>query len=402
MTSPDTRPPRSALTLADRRALRAVAAQFFANGAVFASFVPRLPELRDQVDVSVGVLGLLLSVAGVFGLLGSAMAGPLIGRFGSRHVVVAGGIGLAATLPVIGFARSPVVLLVALGLVALLDVLVDVGMNLQGSWISARRHAPVMNRLHGLWSLGTVLGGLTTAWLAGLDVAPKHHLTGAAAVLLLIVLFVGSGMLRVDEHPAHDDARADAGGQSTRGLGPLVALAAAGGCALAIEVTSSDWAAFRLADDFDASAGLAGLAFAAFTVGMTVGRLAGDWAVGRWGSAVLTSRAIALTFVGMAVAGLVPNQWIVLVGYVLAGLGSAPLFPRLYDAAAQLPGRPGAGLGALTAGSRLAALSVPAAVGGLAATSLGVGAATALVSLPIATVLWWLTRSTSEAAASAA
>ena len=41
------------------------------------------------------------------------------------------------------------------------DVLVDVSMNMQASWLSARRHTPVMNRLHGLWSLGTVVGGRT-------------------------------------------------------------------------------------------------------------------------------------------------------------------------------------------------------------------------------------------------
>jgi hypothetical protein len=76
----------------------------------------------------------------------------------------------------------------------------------------------------------------------------------------------------------------------------------------------------------------------------------------------------------------------VLVAFVFAGLGIATQFPKLYDDAAKFPGRPGAGLGALTGGSRLALLATPALVGALAGTSLSVGAATAIVTLPAALV----------------
>ncbi len=67
----------------DRRALRSVAVQFFVNGALFASFIPRLPEIRDRVDISVDQVGLLLSLAGVAGLVGSAAVGPAITRLGT-------------------------------------------------------------------------------------------------------------------------------------------------------------------------------------------------------------------------------------------------------------------------------------------------------------------------------
>jgi hypothetical protein len=63
-------------------------------------------------------------------------------------------------LPIIGAARSPAVWLAGMFAYMFVDVLVDISMNLQGSWISARRHTPVMNRLHGVWSLGTFAGGL--------------------------------------------------------------------------------------------------------------------------------------------------------------------------------------------------------------------------------------------------
>lgn len=46
--------------------------------------------------------------------------------------------------------------------------------------------------------------------------------------------------------------------------------------AVTLDITSGEWATFRLADDLHSSAGAAVAAFVAFTTGMTLGRLAGD------------------------------------------------------------------------------------------------------------------------------
>jgi fucose permease len=152
--------------------------------------------------------------------------------------------------------------------------------------------------------------------------------------------------------------------------------------AVAMESTSSDWAAFRLTDDFDASAGLAALGFVSFTAGMTVGRFGGDWLLVRLGRDRLMALAAAATAVGLVAASFVPDRFVTLAAYLLAGLGIATFLPRLYDDAAKHPGRPGAGLGALTAGSRLGILAAPLVVGALAAGPLPVGTATAIVTVP--------------------
>jgi hypothetical protein len=73
---------------------------------------------------------------------------------------------------------------------------------------------------------------------------------------------------------------------------------------------------------------------------------------------------------------------VTLLGFVITGLGTSTLLPRMYDDAAKLKGRPGAGLGALTAGIRGGILALPIIVGSLAATSLSVGSAMAIATLP--------------------
>ena len=375
----------------DRRALVAVATQFFVNGLVVASFVPRLPEIRDRIDVSTATLGVLLAVGSAAGLAGSLVVGRCIERFGTRQVLIGGALVLVSALAIIGLASTTIVFVV--GLIALYstDVLVDSAMNIQGSWISGRRAVPVMNRLHGLWSLGTVVGGLVASRAAAADVSLRTHLLVASALFLVVVVLVGRGLLPVDEYSEIEPASREASAlrplrHRLAGRTPLVLLGVAGGCSIVMEMTSSDWAAFRLGDDFGATAGLAGLGYVAFTVGMTSGRFTGDWMIARFGGQRVFDVAISTTVVALAAAAFAPNRWIVLAAYVVAGLGIATQFPKLYDDAARFPGRPGAGLGALTGGSRLALLVTPAAVGGLAGTSLSVGTATALLTLPAAAV----------------
>lgn len=392
----ETRATDDAALAADRRALGSVAVQFFVNGAAFASFVPRLPEIRERIDVGLDGLGLLLTVAITVGTIGSLRAPALIARFGTRTTLIVGGGLLLVSLATIGVATTPVVFVVGVAGMSVADGLVDVSMNLQGSWLSARRHTPVMNRLHGLWSLGTVVGGLVAAQLAASDVSLEVHLSAAALAMLGGLVFVGRGLLVTDEGDHDADQGSPVNGEVVSGrrfhahrIGLLV-LAASGACSITVELVSSDWAAFRLAEDFGTSLGFAGLGYVAFTVGMTIGRLGGDFVAVRLGSDVLLRLALAVAATGLALAAFTPSRWMVLVSYVVAGVGISTFFPKLYDDAAKFPGRRGVGLAWLRTGSSLTALAMPTLVGVLAASSLSVGAATAIVTLPCVVVLFGL------------
>jgi predicted MFS family arabinose efflux permease len=375
---------RSQLSTRDRRALVAVAGQFFVNGAMTASFIARAPQIRDRIGVGVGEFGLLLTIASVFGLLGSLVAGRLIHAATTKRVLQAGAVVMVLSLLVIGAARSPTVWLIGMLTYVFVDVLVDISMNLQGSWISARRHAPVMNRLHGLWSLGTLAGGLGAVAANAAGLSTFAHLVIVAAVMALVLVFVTPRLLPDDEE-GHADAavHAPAPNVSSRvRLAPVVLLVFAGMFAVVAEVTGGDWASFRLTDDFAAAAAVGSLAFVAYTVGMTSMRFAGDWLQLRLGRVSLHRFSIAIAVVGFALASLVPREAASIVGFLLVGIGVATFMPKLYDDAARLPGRRGSGMGAMTGGMRVAYLVTPVAVGGLAGTSLSVGDAIAIATLP--------------------
>ncbi len=386
----------------DKRALRAVAIQFFANGATIATVVPRLPDLQAQVDVSIGTLGVVLTVGSLASLVGILFAGRVVARTGSRRVLIYGGVFSIGFLPVIGVATSPAVL--AFGLFGLLffDIFIDVAMNVQGSALSQRRHTPVMNRLHGVWSLGAVTGGLVTVAALRSGVSVKVQFVVVAIVLIGVLRLVASGLLRHDAAPTAEaplpmaDSSSDptpsqpepsttsasvTGAWSLAGL----VLAVGGAAAMSIEMTNSDWAAFRLGDDLDAAPGAAGMGFVIFLGAMTVGRLSGDWVQVRVGPIALIRGASVLILIGAVLATMVSSVPVSIVGFLIGGLGTAVLFPQLYDRAAQWPGPPGSGFTAMLIGQRGSAVVTPAVVGVLADTdALSVGQAMAIVIIPAA------------------
>jgi fucose permease len=291
---------------------------------------------------------------------------------------------MVLSLLAIGGARSPAVWLIGMFTYVFVDVLVDISMNLQGSWISARRHAPVMNRLHGLWSLGTFAGGLGAVAANAAGLSTFTHLVIVAAVMALVLLFVTRSLLSDDE-AGHGTAAVGPPSLNASWrprLAPVVLVMFAGMFAVVAEVTGGDWASFRLTDDLAAAAAVGSLAFVAYTVGMTSMRFAGDWLQLRLGHVRLHRFSVGIAIGGFALASLVPNRAASIVGFLLVGIGVATFMPKLYDDAARLPGPRGSAMGAMTGGMRVAYLVTPVAVGGLAGTTLSVGDAIAIITLP--------------------
>ena len=188
----------SGLTPAENRALKAVAVQFWVNGAVVASYIPRLPLIRDNLGVDLATIGVIMAVSTGFGLIGSVLQGPLVERFGTRTSMIGGAVSLLVLLPLVSVVNTAPLLVLVLGLLAIGDVVTDVAMNMQGSVLSGRRDVPVINRLHAMWSLGTVVGGLVAALMAALDVDLRLHLLGASLVLATTLAYVAPGLLAED------------------------------------------------------------------------------------------------------------------------------------------------------------------------------------------------------------
>lgn len=359
------------------RVLTAVTLLFFVNGAVYSNWVARLPEIQDRTGLSLEGLGLVLSVAGITGTIASVGAGHMVDTYGSRWIAVGAALVVVATLPIVGLARSPLALAGALLVLALADTLADMGMNVQAAQVDAARRRPVINRIHGVWSVGTLAGGAVSGLVAEAGIGLPVHLMAVAIVLLAVVVAAAGSLLRSDR-VVEDDRTAD-GKRKRLPWSLVVMLMTVGWFALAIEIVPAEWSTLRMSRDLGASSGLAALGFVAFVAGMVVGRLTGDAVMHRLGVRRVMLGGLALSLAGSVTASLAGATAAVLFGFVVAGLGTAVVYPTIYARATRIPGvKPGRSLGLMSAGLRVGVLLTPVITGALADRT-SVGAAITVV-----------------------
>ncbi|MFI7130909.1 MFS transporter [Nonomuraea sp. NPDC050153] len=342
--------PLTAPTRQARRARAAVAALFLTNGAVFFNIVPRYPQIKADLDLSNAVFGTALAAAPIGALLAGLLAGAAIRRFRSARVASFGIVVTTVVTLFVPFAPNWIAFGGALFVVGALDAIVDVAQNAHGLRVQRLYGRSIVNSLHGVWSVGAVLGGLMGSAAAGLDLPLALHLSISAALFSVVALVAYRFLLPgpedaerpADGAPAQRGERRSFTGSAVRMLAALGVLAA---CGALVEDAGASWGALYLSGDLRADAASAGLAVVALQVAMTVGRLTGDRVVDRFGQRTVARAGGALAAVGMGAALAVPSVPAALAGFALAGLGVATLVPAAMHTADELPGLPdGAGL----------------------------------------------------------
>ena len=192
-----------------------------------------------------------------------------------------------------------------------------------------------------------------------------------AAVALVVGLVASRSLLPADADHAGEEA------------GPLLAwppralwaVGAIGFCALVVEGATADWSAVYVRESLDASAGVAALAFAAFSATMTLGRLVGDRLTTAWGAEALVRRGGLLSAAGVAAALLIGDPIAATLGFALVGFGIAAMVPVVFRAASEVDGvAPGVGIAAAATTGYFGFLVAPPIIGGVAE----------LTSLPVA------------------
>ncbi len=348
-----------------KRARYAVAAVFAVHGAVTGSFATRVPWIQDHAGVSAGQLGLALA----FPALGASLAMPLAGgishRFGARNALR----GLLAlwTLALIlpSLAPNLLTLCLALFVYGASAGMSDVAMNALGVEVENRLDRSIMSGLHGMWSVGAVVGSAAGTLAAHLGSDARLHHALAAAVLTVVGFAACAWVL--DLQPAEDEE------PPRFALPPRSALliGAIGFCAVFAEGASLDWSAVYLRDQLETSAGLAAACTTGFTLTMAVARIAGDRVVDRYG-AVRTVRASGVVaLLGGLLIVLAGHPAVAMTGFALMGLGIAVVVPLCFAAAGRSGSNPSLAIAGVATITYTSGLIAPSAIGMLAqATSL--------------------------------
>ncbi len=284
---------------------------FLIVGIGTAAWAPLVPHVKAQAGLSEAQLGLLLLCLGIGSIAAMPLAGAAAARFGLRPVVLFGTGAIALPLPILANADSawllaPCLLLFGAGMGA-----VDCAMNLQAVAVEKARGRPMMSGFHGLYSLGSLVGALAAGALlfAGLGIGT----TTLLAVAAIAVMFAASwpGIL----------ARAATAGGPAFALPRGIVLVIGILCCITFLTEGSvlDWSAVFLSQDRGVDAARATLGYAAFSVTMTAGRLAGDGIVAWLGRRRVLVLGGLCAAAGLALTVLVPAWEAALAGYALVG-----------------------------------------------------------------------------------
>jgi fucose permease len=341
-------------------ARNAVVVAFSLNGFLFASLASRFPDVREDLALSNGALGVLLLAIAVGSILALPTAGALIHRWSAARVVRGGTVTavLGLVLAALGaelFDAAPVC---AAGFFAygIGTSVWDVSMNVEGAEVERRLGRAIMPRFHAAFSIGAIAGAALGVPMAALSVPLPLHMGVLGALGVLLSARFTPAFLPAEEQKSESSSAGSAWLEPrTIALGVMVlAFTVAEGAA-------GDWLSLGLIDGYHVAHWVGVSGYATFVVAMTVGRVAGPVLLDRfgrpavlWASAGAAASGILLVVYGQVLV-------IVVLGVLVWGCGAALGFPVGMSAAADDPARSAArvsvvatiGYGAFLAGPPL-------------------------------------------------
>lgn len=350
------------------RARNAVATVFALNGLAVASWMGRIPEVRDLLGLTPSEIGRVLLALALGSIVALPTSGLVVSKIGAARTVAGGSVLVAVGLVLAGLGADTlgVVAVAALGLVFVGygSGSWDVAMNVEGAAVERLLGRTIMPRFHAAFSLGTVAGASIGAGASAAGIPVVAHL-GVVSVVAVVVTITatrsflprtvevdddGEPVQRISVWTAWREPR-------TLVIGLMVM------CAALIEGIANDWLALGLVDGYEVSNAVGTVGFAVFLAAMTAGRTAGTQLVDRFGrlpvlrvSAVLAAAGVLLVVFGGSLA-------VAFVGTVVWGLGAALGFPLGMSAASDDPRRAAARVSVVASVGYTAFLAGPPILG---------------------------------------
>lgn len=310
---------------------------FFLPGMALSSWVTRTPQIRDLIQASPAQMGMVLFGLSIGSMLGILASGRLVSRFGARRVIATGVSLLIIGIPTIGagawLGLGP---LVAAGLFCFGAGMgsAEVAMNVEGADIERATRKPFLSRLHGFFSLGTVVGASAGIGFTASGLPVPWHL-GIVGVVALQIFGLAIRKLPPATGKAAPAAE-DTPTAKARSLWLEPKLLLIGVLVLAMalsEGAATDWLPLVMVDGhgFDAASG--SLIFTGFALAMTVGRFAGGRFIVRFGRAKVFCASAILGALGIGIVIFAENPVLAGSAAILWGLGTSLAFPLAISAA---------------------------------------------------------------------
>jgi hypothetical protein len=309
-----------------------VAAAFLVQGFLFITLTTHLPQTKerfglDEVALSLVLLGVVL-LAGAGSVVAERLAAGRDSAFALRVGLLLLAAGLAA------FAVLPGARL-ALGVGALYGLglgIVDAAGNMQAVALEHAHGQPLLPSFHAAWTCGGILATILALVTGVLGSAPS-----VAPYAVLALVAAGAPMLVRDHGVAA--VSTDTGGIAWRRIA-LVGVALV--LFYMVDTASTAWGPVYLHAQFGTEVGNVAIATLPYLLATLVARVAGDWAVRRFGIVAPLRAGAVIACSALATLVLAPSAGIAVAGFAVLGFGIGVIAPLSFSAAGAIAGGEGA------------------------------------------------------------
>jgi predicted MFS family arabinose efflux permease len=384
---PGSAQPKLAQPKAVVRGRVATALLFLLFGIALGTWTSRIPAVQARLGLDDGRLSIALLSFAAGAICGMAVLGRLVDRYGSAAVMIPTAVGEGLLLMLPGFATDLALLCVALFVFGCVHGTLNIAMNADAIEVQKVWGRQIMSSFHAVYSIGGFIGSAIGGLFARGDLSAGTTFVCVGLFVVALAVWSRLWVLPATLRPAKERRIVHEEGSSWRARFPfeLVFLGLLALCALVGEGTAADWSAVYLHDNLKAAAGTAALAFAAFSVMMTIGRLLADRLAGIFGPVLLVRVSGVLASAGMLAALAVAQPWAGVLGFACLGGGMACIAPQVYSAAGNRdPAQAGAALSLVVSIGYVGFVIGPIVIGSV---STAVGLPTAL-TIPALLVLF--------------
>jgi NAD(P)-dependent dehydrogenase (short-subunit alcohol dehydrogenase family)/MFS family permease len=172
------------------RSWRNTAMVMFATGGVaISTWGPRLPSIRESLDLGDGAIGVLLASVTIGSIAGLASSSALLHALNPRRAILLALVVVAFGIALVGYGAGTLHS-TALASIGFICVGVGIGaldgmINLQGAAVEHASGKTLMPLLHAALSVGAILGSALGAGAALANISFEWQFVGEAAIVIL-------------------------------------------------------------------------------------------------------------------------------------------------------------------------------------------------------------------------
>lgn len=315
---------------------RSIGLPFFTIGLLFGNWATFIPLVKERFALSDADLGLVLLGLPLGALSMNALGVFLVQKIGMQKTCLLGMATLCMAYMIPMNAPNVPILFFGLFLCGTAISVTNVSSNIIVAAIEARQGINIMSTCHGMFSIGLMLGSLSSGIVQGLHWHAGFYMISLGVFLLLLETRIVSVILKVRRRilPKTGTVKSKKFALPT---GALLAMIIVGLCNNIAEGTMSDWTSVYMKEVVQVKPLYIGWGLAAYSLSMATGRFLGDALIPKWGRNNILTGGGVLSCIGILLAILAPFLWTSVVGFAIVGAGVSLAAPILYASAANVP-----------------------------------------------------------------